>query len=263
MEILNKMFGTKTGISRIIYVFFICLIFNILAGYLFYLQNNIGLYLDTLKSKFEIMVFVRTGEKAPEVLGEKIRALKETKTMNFISKEQAKKKMENFRHEVFLTDGNPFPDSFLIKPEIINNTEIENFCSKLRSYSNVDEVKYDINLLKSIMAFSMFTKYNGMLIKYIFILLCIVFLTIVISHIQKIKVAIVKNLTLYIHVAVGLVSSAIFMMLVVFAAHILRKGFVQPEMLSFLSAVQITILVCSNIMISAVSVLLYETVNFS
>lgn len=243
----------RLNASRIVFTFFICFVLNILFGYSFYLQNNAVRCFDILESKFEIVVFVKTDEEAPEVLGEKIRVISKVKTVRFISKEQAKERMERFKNEIFLTADNPFPDGFSIKPIKVSKTIVDNLCAQLKNFMNVDEVKYDKNLLKITAGLSTFTRYNDLLLKFVFAGLCIVFIAIILLRIDVVNVNLFKNTTLHIHLVTGLISSIIVILLLAVTVPMLRDRFMQFEVLFYLSLKQIIIMISCSIGISIIS----------
>jgi hypothetical protein len=212
-------------------------------------------HIELLRSKFEIAVFAKTDKKTLEVLHEKIRSMDEIKTMKFISKEQAKEEMKEFKNEIALIEDNPFPDSFLLKPVEASGAVVNSLCAKLRNLINVDEVKYDKNLLRIIGGLLTFTKYNDLLIKFVFCCLCIAFIAAILLDVSVINGNLFKDAALYIHLLLGLISSIIVVLFLTLMALVLKDKFREFGILFSLSFKQIIIMLSCSIGISIISML--------
>jgi len=134
-----------------IFEYFILTLFvSLLLSTAFLIKKNADIYCSVLQSNFEIAVFLKKNVSAPEVVFEKIRTIEDIKKAEFISKDTIKDKLKHLKDEVLLTEENPFPDSFSLVPKEIETKKIEKIVNELKKIDEIEEVKYDLNLVKII-----------------------------------------------------------------------------------------------------------------
>jgi len=133
---------------QVLEYFILTFLISLFLNSTFLIKKNADIYCSVLQSNFEIAVFLKKNVSAPEVVFEKIRAIEGIKKAEFISKDAIKNKLKYLNDEVLLTDENPFPDSFSLVPGETNSKKIEKIVSELKKIDEVEEIKYDANLVK-------------------------------------------------------------------------------------------------------------------
>src|SRR3989339_18795 len=137
----------KQQIKEAIQAAVLCFVVAALVGYVVSARQNLMKYSKDLSGRFEFAVFLSSNVTAPEVVGEKIRAMKNVNTMTFMSKEAVKEKLKNFRGEILLAGENPFPDTFSVTLSATGLSSVREAEASLKAISGIEEVRYDNTLL--------------------------------------------------------------------------------------------------------------------
>ena len=140
----------KYDSKKIVQTAVLCFVVSVLTGYMVFMRVNLMKYETSLSNRFEIVVFLSKDVAAPEVQGEKIRALKNVKDMSYFSREAVKEKLSNFAQEILIAGDNPFPDTFSVTLNNISFSNTQELVKELTAIPGVEEVKYDKSLLELI-----------------------------------------------------------------------------------------------------------------
>ncbi|MEW6040353.1 MAG: permease-like cell division protein FtsX [Elusimicrobiota bacterium] len=173
--------------NKFLVVFIECFLIVFLIYLTFFIHKNIALNLNSLKTQFHLAVFLNRGERSPEVVAEKIRALENSGSLAFVSREKLKSMMSEMKNDIIISGENPFPDTFRMVPEKINAPSIENIVSEIKQLKSVDEVRYDSNMVKVIDTLDTSKKMLEIVLKLIAIILAVFLLSAIIDYWKKIS----------------------------------------------------------------------------
>jgi len=190
--------------------FIICLISGIISGYILWGIFNLNNYINNLKSKFEIVVFINKNEKAPEICQEKINNIPNIETVKFISKNEIKNKMDKLVKELGITETeNPFPDTFSIKPKLFNKNIINDITNELKKINSIEEVRYDMNLVNIVSGLIIIYNTTCYIIIFTISLLLVLVVLVTIFNFSVINKNLFKNKIVYINLISGIIAFVI------------------------------------------------------
>jgi len=128
----------------------------LLIGMFLILGINLQSWIDFIREKIEIELFIEMGttEKEIDTLMNEIKKIEGIKKIELITRDMAAQRFEKeFGQNIFdVLDFNPFPASLVISPDEkhLNSAEIKRIKNKLELLANVDEVFYKKPLLEKI-----------------------------------------------------------------------------------------------------------------
>ncbi|MFH2070569.1 MAG: permease-like cell division protein FtsX [Elusimicrobiota bacterium] len=122
----------------------------LLTGFVAIARNNVALQSANIRDRFDIAVFLEYNVTAPEVVSEKIRAIDNVFSVKYVSKEDARIRVQELRSEITIAEGNPFPDSFLIIPASISMAEITYLSGEIKKIKGIEDVQFDRAMVETI-----------------------------------------------------------------------------------------------------------------
>jgi hypothetical protein len=246
----------RFNVPRTILALLLCLLVNIFMTHLICSKNNLAKYAKGLESRFEISVFLKNSEKAPEVLAEKIRAFDRIREVRVFSRESARERMGKFRNEITLAEGNPFPDSLIIRPARADAATLDSIMSELKKYDSIDETRYDENLLKIITILRGLERYYLLAFRIACCCVYAVFAAALFLYLYFSGTSALKDANLYFHLIAGILAPILFALSLYLAGMVLKGKAEHLNITLSFTAWQIFLLVSCSMLASVISLLL-------
>lgn len=163
-------------VKKSIHTAVICFVITVLTGLTVFFRINLIKYENDLNGRFEIAVFLNKNVTAPEVIGEKIRSIKNVKNLIFISKDTLQEKLKNYQNEILIAGENPFPDAFSVTLNEINIRKTQDTLDQIKTLIGIEEIRYDKSLLELIEKLKAVTRITELVLRVVLTVFFIVFI---------------------------------------------------------------------------------------